>query len=49
MRRLTMPGVTALFVIVGFICTLVAAAGKLPLWIPVLLAFVALLLQIYPR
>lgn len=34
-----------LLVIVAFICTIAAAAGKCPLWVPVLLLTLVALLQ----
>lgn len=42
---------TVMFLVVvgAFILTLVSAAGKCPLWVPMLLVSIALLLQILPK
>jgi hypothetical protein len=37
--------VLALLAIVAFICTIVAALGKCPLWIPVILLCIIVLMQ----
>ncbi len=41
--------VTLLLLISAFICCIVAAIGKCPLWIAVLLVVIALLLQHIPK
>lgn len=44
-----MLSVTVLLLVAGFVCTIVSAIGKCPLWVPVLIAYVVLLLQVLPR
>jgi hypothetical protein len=41
--------VTTLFVVAAFICTIVSAMGKCPLWIAVLLAVIVEMLMILPK
>lgn len=41
--------VVLLLVVAGFICTIISAIGKCPLWIPVLLLYVIALLQVFPK
>lgn len=43
------PGAMALLVVSAFVCTIIAGMGKCPLWIPVLLLCVAMLLGVVPR
>lgn len=40
--------ITLILIIAAFIMTLVSAAGKLPLWVPVLLITIILALQVLP-
>lgn len=44
-----MLSVTLLLILAAFIATIASAMGKCPLWIPVLLVCVALLLGVLPR
>ena len=41
--------VTLLLVVAAFLCTIVAALGRCPLWVPMLLITVAMLLGVLPR
>lgn len=41
--------VTALLIVAAFLCTIISAAGRCPLWVPVLLVVLVQLLQIWPR
>jgi hypothetical protein len=44
-----MVPVTTFVVVAAFVATVAAAMGKAPLWVGVLLAVVALMLQVLPR
>ena len=41
--------VTALFVVVAFLCTVLSAVGKVPVWVGVLWLPVVHLLDVLPR
>jgi hypothetical protein len=41
--------VTLLIALAAFVCAVLAALGKAPLWVAVMLITVALLLQVLPR
>jgi hypothetical protein len=41
--------VTFLLVIAAFICAILSALGKCPVWVPIILICVALLLGVLPR
>ena len=44
-----MLSVTLLLVLAAFVCTVVAAIGKCPLWVAVLLIVLVQLLAVLPR
>jgi len=44
-----MLSVTLLLVLAAFVCTVVAAIGKCPLWVAVLLVVLVQLLAVLPR
>jgi hypothetical protein len=41
--------VTILVLVAGFVCLIISAMGKCPVWIPVLLLYVAVLLLVLPK
>jgi hypothetical protein len=41
--------VTFLLIVAAFVCTIATALGKCPVWVPVLLVVMALLLGVLPR
>jgi hypothetical protein len=41
--------VIALLLLAAFLCTIVAAAGRCPVWVPVLLVVLVQMLQLFPR
>ena len=44
-----MPSLTVLFLIASFVTAIASALGKCPLWVAVILLWIAVALQSWPR